>query len=689
VTARLRLRDQRDGRVLTFDIPIVRIGRAQASDLVVSGAGADVVSGAHVRLLMQDGVWHVEDVGARNGTFLDDRQLTPNEPVALRSGQTIGLGERGPRFVVLLEDADPGATVVEARAPAFAAPDEATLPLTPVGSAPAPQPPAATVVLHHRASGRRFQASGGRLRVGRGRECELRVPETEQAVSRVHCEVVLRPDGQVVLRDAQSRNGTWHNGERASGDRPLHQGDRIKLGDKGPEFTVERLESSASGAAESAVPPAAVPTKRQPPAPAPEPTARGSADQPARAAARRSFGGKGRTLFVQDLISQSEKKHASRVRGVVWTFVVLLVGGVGGVYWFLDRRSRETDAELAAQREALQTAMAGSDSVRAAAAAEYQRLANALDSARAESAPAAVVDSLRVALDEARTRTASLEEALGRAREGLTRQLTAAESLRQATQRETERLRAELEASRASGISAEQLDSLRQAVQAAEARAATLEAGVRAVRGADLARIAQGNQAAVGLVSAYAGADIFDGSGFTITASGYFVTNRHVVEPEGRRADSVHVTMADQRTGYRSVVVAVEPAPGPDLALLKLPRYVGPYVSRVDWDGTRAQQGEPAALIGFPAGVAAALDNTRTVRTSMSAGIFSKVTPDRIQFDGFTVGGSSGSPIFNANGEVVAVHHAGLVEAAGLGFGVPVSHVLRLLPEDARRELKR
>ena len=82
-----------------------------------------------------------------------------------------------------------------------------------------------------------------------------------------------------------------------------------------------------------------------------------------------------------------------------------------------------------------------------------------------------------------------------------------------------------------------------------------------------------------------------------------------------------------------------------------------------------------------------ALDQTRTVRTSMSAGIFSKVTPDRIQFDGFTVGGSSGSPIFNANGEVVAVHAAGLKEAAGLGFAVPVSQVLPFLPPDAKAEL--
>ena len=655
MTARLRLRDQRDGRVHAFDSGPVRIGRAPASDLVVSGSGADVVSGAHVRLVVRDGVWHVEDVGARNGTFLDHRQLTPNEPVPLRSGQTIGLGERGPRFGVVLEDVDPGATLVEARPPARTAFDDATLPLTPAGAAPpAPPPPVAEVVLHHQASDRRIEGSGGRLRVGRGRECELRVLETEQAVSRVHCEVVLKPDGKVVVRDAQSRNGTFHNGQRVTGDRPLARGDRIRLGDKGPELTVERLEVSAV---------------RPPP--------------------RRSFGGKGRTLFVQELITQTDKKHASRVRAVVWTFVVLLAGGVGGVYWFLDRRARETEAEVATQRDALRAATAIADSVRAAAAAEYQRLANALDSARAGSAPAAVVDSLRVALNEAKGRTASLAEALTRAREGLGRQLSAAESLRQATQRETERLRAELKTSRSSGIDAAQLDSLRRAVQAAEVRAATLEAGVRAVRGADLARIAQANQAAVGLVSSFAGPDIFDGSGFAITASGYFVTNRHVVEPNGRRADSVQVTLADQRTGYRSVVVAVEAAAGPDLALLKLPKYVGPYVSRVDWGGTRAQQGEPAALIGFPAGVAAALDNTRTVRTSMSAGIFSKVTPDRIQFDGFTVGGSSGSPVFNANGEVVAVHAAGLVEAAGLGFAVPVTHVWRLLPEDARRELKR
>ena len=43
----------------------------------------------------------------------------------------------------------------------------------------------------------------------------------------------------------------------------------------------------------------------------------------------------------------------------------------------------------------------------------------------------------------------------------------------------------------------------------------------------------------------------------------------------------------------------------------------------------------------------------------------------------------------SADGEVVAVHAAGLREAAGLGFAVPVRLVLPLLPEDAQREVRR
>ena len=71
----------------------------------------------------------------------------------------------------------------------------------------------------------------------------------------------------------------------------------------------------------------------------------------------------------------------------------------------------------------------------------------------------------------------------------------------------------------------------------------------------------------------------------------------------------------------------------------------------------------------------------------MSAGTLSEVTPAKIQFAGFYQGSSGGSPVFNAAGEVVAVHFAGLGGVAGLGFALPIARAVTLLPTDARTEL--
>ncbi len=703
---RLRLRDLRDGREYEFATGPVVLGRSADCDLVVGGSGRELVSGTHARLMLRGEGWEVEEAGGRNGTFVDGRRVRAGQALSLEHGQTLGLGELGPKFTIEL---DRGVS-----APSVAEPDDATLPLSVYEPPPPPPPPepdpaaapTLAVSLARVPTGDRLEATGRLLKVGRGEECDLRLVG-EKIVSRVHCEIAIGPDGSAVLRDAQSRNGTRLDGAPVTGEVPLAVGQRIQLGPQGPELLVDELVVTApqrTATPEPFTPPsraAHTPAPRSPsvspprvaptppphqPAPAPAPPPSEPA-VPAARGPRRSFGGVGRTVFVRNLLQESEQKHASRIRTLVWTFVGVLVIAASGLLWFGERRARGTEAELAAQREALAAARAANDSARAAAVANYQDLEIQLQQARAGSAPAAVVDSLRTALEDARTHTASLEVALNRARSEMERQLGAGDSLRRATQQETERLRQVLAQSRAGGVSSAQLDSLRRAMQAAEQRAATLESGLRAVRGADLAKIAEANQAAVGLVTSFAGEDIFDGSGFVVTKSGYFVTNRHVAMPEGRMADSIQITMADQRTGYRVRLVQAGDASGPDLAVLYIPKYVGPYVPNVDWDAQHARQGEPAALIGFPAGVAAALDNTRTVRTSMSAGIFSKITPTTIQFDGFTVGGSSGSPVFNADGEVVAVHARGLVEAAGLGFAVPIRLVLPLLPEEVRREV--
>lgn len=718
----LRLRSQLTDEMLEFEHDLVRIGRDPACELVASGQGSEVVSGTHTRLAYRDGRWWVEDLGSRNGTFLDDVRLAPSVPKMLAVGSVVRLGGRGPRFLVeatqsrqveetLVED--PELTLPldreEARAlglrstppaeppppppppkepPPKVAPREEAPPGPAAAEPPAevapaePGKPTATVIFMEQRTGESFRAAAGRIRIGRGKECELRpIGPDDTSVSRVHSEVVLRPDGRVVARDAQSRNGTFVNGERVTGDKALKAGDHVRLGPTGPDLVVIEILLPKK---EAPKPKPGAPSKHD--SGAKKKKKRKPESAAARAAeklgtSRRSFGGMGATIFFNEMFTESSRKSARRLRIAVWSFVAVIAVVVGVAYWYKGRLEQQLQAQLAAQQ-------AVADSVRQAASQEYRRLQRELDEARAGSAPRAVVESLQVALSEAQDRTTALEVALRRAEASVSAQLAAGDSIRRVAQAELGSLQRELERARAAGTSAGLLDSLRAAVRDAEQRAADIATRVDAVRSGNLASVAQANQGAVGLVTAHIGGEMYDGSGFAVTASGYFVTNRHVIRPTGKpQADSVFVTLADQRTMRRAVIVGLVESPGPDLALLRIVDHDGSHVTRIDWEGDGARQGEPAALIGFPAGFGNALDQTGVVRTSMTAGIFAKVTADDVNFDGFTVGGSSGSPIFNANGEVVAVHRAGLREAVGMGFAVPIAKLVRLIPESLKPEL--
>lgn len=63
--------------------------------------------------------------------------------------------------------------------------------------------------------------------IGRNEDCHLR-PKSD-AISRRHCVVYVK-DGELLVRDLKSRNGTWVNGERIADDRTLKSGDKIQFG---------------------------------------------------------------------------------------------------------------------------------------------------------------------------------------------------------------------------------------------------------------------------------------------------------------------------------------------------------------------------------------------------------------------------------------------------------------------------
>ena len=76
-------------------------------------------------------------------------------------------------------------------------------------------------------AGKEIPVPMSRFLIGRSDECQLR-PKSD-AISRNHCSILINDD-DVTVRDLNSRNGTFVNDERVSGDQPLKDGDKLRVG---------------------------------------------------------------------------------------------------------------------------------------------------------------------------------------------------------------------------------------------------------------------------------------------------------------------------------------------------------------------------------------------------------------------------------------------------------------------------
>ena len=631
----LKLTDMNGQVVAQSSGAALRFGRDPDSSVVVRGEAARVASVRHAELRLENGTWLLADLASKNGTFLNGTRVSTPTPV--KQGDVIRLGESGPEYRVDTIGGQLEETLAEH--PGIHVPSREA------------EQRAYGVTLLMTTTGKRFEARGTRIRLGRGRECEVQpVESNDTTVSRVHAEMTVGAGGGLVVRDVESKNGTYLNGERISKPMPIRLGDKIMLGQGGPVLLVEGMGTAPQKAV-----------------PRPQAGGAGGIGQ------RTLIGMIGNALAkAKDEVGKDARGKIRWLTGFVVVLVILLGGGVYGVYWLLSRQVEHT-------KEALRTA---EDSSRV----EAERLRHELAAARAAAAPASEVETLRVQLAAAESRTTQLQAALDRAQQALGQQLAVGEARREEAQRDVQRMRDQLAAAERRAPSQGLIDSLRRSVTAAEAQAASLDAKMRAIRGTDFAGLAQQNQGAVGLITASFGGDRYDGTGFVISPDGYMLTNWHVVADSAHaEPDTVWVTMADQASGRYADVVATSRER--EVALVKIRGYQGSYLKAIDWAGTRARQGEPAALIGYPAGSGFARDRTSIVRTSMTAGILSRVTADLIQFDGMTTGGSSGSPVFNADGDVISVHRAGLRQGPGFALSVPVKFAIPLMPPALRQRL--
>jgi hypothetical protein len=91
-----------------------------------------------------------------------------------------------------------------------------------------------------------FDDSFSRLKVGRAEDCEVRIDNL--GVSRHHCEI-SRQNGFVVLRDLNSNNGTFVNGNKVDAHN-LNTGDVITIGKYTLEYMGNALPRTEAPAAD-------------------------------------------------------------------------------------------------------------------------------------------------------------------------------------------------------------------------------------------------------------------------------------------------------------------------------------------------------------------------------------------------------------------------------------------------------
>jgi pSer/pThr/pTyr-binding forkhead associated (FHA) protein/S1-C subfamily serine protease len=591
------------------------------------------------------------------------------------------------------------------------------------------------VILHDERRNLDLTVDGPSARLGRDPSLEITFDPDDDIVSAVHARLWCEPDGTWWLEDLESTNGTWLGGRRIEQPEQLRTGDRVTLGQRGPALRVT-------------IPGQVARTRPQPAVDESQPRLRLR-----RVKGGEDLVGAGREIVVgrdagcaiplrtvvdtvvskrhavvtfddalKATISDAGSKNGTFVNGrqirepaplalgdrimLGWHGPLFEVRALGvaslaegqGAAYHPELQPPKTLAGMlqVASGEARRPGGAGR-AVRAWTRAMARQMAHESSALFRVAALATIVvlAALLVLGYRASARASAAAQArLAAAERAFAAQLRSSNEAQRHAAVEIARLRREIAEARASSVPRAVVDSLEARLRDAEGGGGAASAGPAAGPAADFSRVAADNQAAVGLVIVRYQTDSVMGTGFVITPSGYLLTNGHVVQDPSRgRPRAIEIVMADTRTPLTADVVAISDIRDEDVAVLKVRNYHGAVVRAIDWRGTGVRQGAPAALIGFPRGTQLAFDPTGYVRTTMFAGIVAKATSEWIQFGGPSASGSSGSPVFNAAGQVIAVHYGALADSApeggapGLGFAIPIGRARRWLPQAARNEL--
>lgn len=159
------------------------------------------------------------------------------------------------------------------------------------------------------------------------------------------------------------------------------------------------------------------------------------------------------------------------------------------------------------------------------------------------------------------------------------------------------------------------------------------------------------------------------GSGFFVHKSGAIVTNYHVIE----NGVFFKVKLDDNSILNVENVLYIDKIN--DIVILKVVGKDFPIVTLGDSD--KVKPGEKVFPIGCPQGFEKTISDGVTSGMKEMPSSYAKVNRKVLQISAPTSPGSSGGPIFNEKGEVIAVHVAGFkdVQYQNINFSVPINFV--------------
>lgn len=168
------------------------------------------------------------------------------------------------------------------------------------------------------------------------------------------------------------------------------------------------------------------------------------------------------------------------------------------------------------------------------------------------------------------------------------------------------------------------------------------------------------------------------GTGFLVTADGYILTNKHVVN-QHERQDFVVILNDENNKGRKVPAKVISIDPTSDIAVMKIEMKNLPSLTFAD--SSDLQVGQTALAIGYTLGQFANSVSKGVVSglsRSIVAGDFNGMAEQLfgiIQTDAAINFGNSGGPLINSEGRVIGMSVASAMFGQAIGFALPANEL--------------